>query len=174
MPFITWHATPIASRFPTTASFDIADGKVTFRWKDYAHKNKKRLMTVTAEEFLRRFLLHTLPRRFVRIRFFGFLANRRRGGAVAAVCAIARSSSAAAHYNPHSEGDKAIAHDNAKWILMAHRLLGVRTRTVLNNQEPSEADVDCRRALETLRYRRSLPESPDTHCGKPPHTSTSS
>jgi hypothetical protein len=56
-----------------------ADGKVTFRWKDYAHKNKKRLMTVTAEEFLRRFLLHSLPRGFVRIRFCGFLANRRRG-----------------------------------------------------------------------------------------------
>jgi hypothetical protein len=35
-------------------------------------------MTITAEEFLRRFLVHTLPRRFVRIRFFGFLANRRR------------------------------------------------------------------------------------------------
>ena len=45
-------------------------------WKDYAHKNKQRLMTVTAEEFLRRFLLHTLPRGFVRIRFCGFLANR--------------------------------------------------------------------------------------------------
>lgn len=58
---------------------NLADGKVTFRWKDYAHKNKKRLMTVTADEFLRRFLLHTLPRGFVRIRFCGFLANRRRG-----------------------------------------------------------------------------------------------
>jgi hypothetical protein len=58
---------------------DFADGKVTFRWKDYGHKNKKRLMTVTAEEFLRRFLLHSLPRGFVRIRFCGFLANRRRG-----------------------------------------------------------------------------------------------
>jgi hypothetical protein len=58
---------------------DFADGKVTFRWKDYAHKNKKRLMKVTAEEFLRRFLLHSLPLRFVRIRFCGFLANRRRG-----------------------------------------------------------------------------------------------
>ena len=57
---------------------NLADGKVIFRWKDYAHKNKKRLMTVTAEEFLRRFLLHTLPRGFVRIRFCGFLANRRR------------------------------------------------------------------------------------------------
>ncbi len=58
---------------------NFADGKVTFRWKDYAHKNKKRVMTVTAEEFLRRFLLHSLPRGFVRIRFRGFLANRRRG-----------------------------------------------------------------------------------------------
>ena len=58
---------------------NFADGKVTFRWKDYAHQSKQKLMTVTAEEFLRRFLLHTLPRGFVRIRFCGFLANRRRG-----------------------------------------------------------------------------------------------
>jgi hypothetical protein len=56
----------------------LTDGKVAFRWKDCAHGNKRRLMTVTAEEFLRRFLLHTLPRGFVRIRSFGFLANRRR------------------------------------------------------------------------------------------------
>jgi hypothetical protein len=55
------------------------DGEsVTFRWKDYAHGNKKRKMTVTADEFLRRFLLHTLPRGFVRIRSFGFLAGPRR------------------------------------------------------------------------------------------------
>jgi hypothetical protein len=57
---------------------NFADGQVTFRWKDYAHGSKQKLMTVTAEEFLRRFLLHVLPRGFVRIRFFGFLANRRR------------------------------------------------------------------------------------------------
>ncbi len=55
-----------------------ADGKVTFRWKDYAHGNQHRLMTLTADEFLRRFLLHTLPREFVRIRSFGFMAHRRR------------------------------------------------------------------------------------------------
>jgi len=55
-----------------------ADGKVTFRWKDYACGNKSRLMTLAAEEFLRRFLLHVLPHGFVRIRFFGLLANRRR------------------------------------------------------------------------------------------------
>lgn len=55
------------------------DGEsVTFRWKDYAHGNQKRQMTVSADEFLRRFLLHTLPRGFVRIRFFGFMAGPRR------------------------------------------------------------------------------------------------
>jgi hypothetical protein len=52
--------------------------QVTFRWKDYAHGNKKRKMTLSSQEFLRRFLLHVLPRGFVRIRSFGFLANRRR------------------------------------------------------------------------------------------------
>jgi hypothetical protein len=54
------------------------NGQVTFRWRDSAHKNKKRLMTLPVDEFLRRFLLHILPRGFVRIRHFGFLANRRR------------------------------------------------------------------------------------------------
>jgi len=55
-----------------------SDGKVTFLWKDYAHGSQQKLMTLSAEEFLRRFLLHVLPRGFVRIRFFGFMANRRR------------------------------------------------------------------------------------------------
>ena len=54
------------------------DGKVTFRWKDYAHGAKQRLLTLTGEEFLRRFLQHVLPRGFVRIRFFGFLSPRKR------------------------------------------------------------------------------------------------
>jgi hypothetical protein len=55
------------------------DDRVTFRWRDSAHKNKKRLLTLPAGEFLRRFLLHMLPRGFVRIRHFGFLASRSRG-----------------------------------------------------------------------------------------------
>jgi hypothetical protein len=57
----------------------LEDGKVTFRWKDYAHGNKQRTMILGAHEFLRRFFLHVLPHGFVRIRFFGFLANRSRG-----------------------------------------------------------------------------------------------
>lgn len=52
------------------------DGKVTFRWKDYAHGGKKRKMTLAAEEFIRRFLLHVLPKGLVRIRHYGWMANR--------------------------------------------------------------------------------------------------
>src|SRR5229473_2578458 len=55
-----------------------ADGKVTFRWRDSAHNNEQKLLTLALDEFLRRFLLHVLPKGFVRIRNFGFLANRRR------------------------------------------------------------------------------------------------
>ena len=56
----------------------LADGQVIFRWRDSAHNNEQKLMTVSLDEFLRRFLLHVLPKGFVRIRHFGFLANRRR------------------------------------------------------------------------------------------------
>jgi len=55
------------------------DGKVTFRWKDYAHGNQQRTTTLDAVEFLRRFLLHVLPSGFMRIRYYGFLANCVRG-----------------------------------------------------------------------------------------------
>jgi len=51
------------------------DSKVSFRWKDYAHANRPRVMTLSAIEFIGRFLLHVLPKGFVRIRHFGFLAN---------------------------------------------------------------------------------------------------
>jgi hypothetical protein len=54
------------------------DGQVTFRWRNSAHHNEHKLMTLSVDEFLRRFLLHILPKGFVRIRNFGFLANRRR------------------------------------------------------------------------------------------------
>src|ERR1700736_4011394 len=54
------------------------DGQVTFRWRDSAHHNEQKLMTLSLDEFLRRFLLHVLPKGFVRIRNFGFLANRKR------------------------------------------------------------------------------------------------
>ncbi len=54
------------------------DGLVRFRWKDHADAGKLKVMTLSAEEFIRRFLLHVLPDRFTRIRHFGLLANRDR------------------------------------------------------------------------------------------------
>jgi hypothetical protein len=57
---------------------DFEDGMVRFRYKDYAHGNRKRVMTLTAMEFVRRLLLHVLPTGFVRIRHYGILANRHR------------------------------------------------------------------------------------------------
>jgi hypothetical protein len=57
---------------------NVTDHDVTFRWKDYTHHSKPRTMTLSHEEFLRRFFQHALPTGFPRIRYFGFLANRRR------------------------------------------------------------------------------------------------
>ncbi len=57
---------------------DIDDGKVQFRWKDYRNGHRQKTMTLGADEFIRRFLLHVLPNGFQRIRYFGFLANRYR------------------------------------------------------------------------------------------------
>src|SRR5208337_4677323 len=56
----------------------LVDQQVTFRWRDRAHNNQEKLLPLSLDEFLRRFLLHLLPKGFVRIRYFGFLANRRR------------------------------------------------------------------------------------------------
>jgi hypothetical protein len=56
------------------------DGQVSFRWKDYRHQQRSQVMTVSGEEFIRRFLLHALPTGFQRIRYYGFLANCHRAG----------------------------------------------------------------------------------------------
>lgn len=57
---------------------DMENGEVRFRWKDYRDNNRQKTMTLTADEFIRRFLLHVLPHGFQRIRYYGFLGNRYR------------------------------------------------------------------------------------------------
>ena len=57
---------------------NIEDGQVTFRYKDYRHGSQQKTMTLSADEFIRRFLLHVLPEGFHRIRYYGFLGNRYR------------------------------------------------------------------------------------------------
>jgi hypothetical protein len=78
------------------ASF--ADGQVTFRCRDSADHNKQKLLTLPVDEFLRSFLLHLLPEGFVRIRNFGFLANRQRATlhSSAALLSVARRGTRAA------------------------------------------------------------------------------
>jgi hypothetical protein len=60
----------------------LESGRVTFRWKNYARASESATMTLPAAEFIRRFLLHVLPNGFVRVRHFGFLANRCRSHSV--------------------------------------------------------------------------------------------
>ena len=57
---------------------DVAAGRVTFRYKDYAANNESKTLTLAADEFLRRFVQHVLPRGFVKVRHYGLLANRQR------------------------------------------------------------------------------------------------
>jgi hypothetical protein len=57
---------------------NLCNGDVSFLWRDYADHNRQKIMTLKAAEFIRRFLLHVLPSRYVRIRHFGLLANRKR------------------------------------------------------------------------------------------------
>jgi hypothetical protein len=66
---------------------ELADGKVTFSYRDYAHGGQERLQQLTAVEFLRRFLQHVLPRGFVKVRHYGLLANGQR---VANLCLCRR------------------------------------------------------------------------------------
>jgi hypothetical protein len=76
------------------------DGQVTFRWRDYRHHGRVKLMLLAAEEFIRRFLLHSLPDGFHRIRHYGFLANRQRAEKLALCCRLLAASPV-----PASDGD---------------------------------------------------------------------
>ena len=62
----------------------VTDTEVRFRYQDYAHGNRRKVMTLDAQEFIRRFLLHVLPSGFMRIRHYGLLANRAKGVKLAA------------------------------------------------------------------------------------------
>jgi hypothetical protein len=68
---------------PTFAHSSLEDRQVGFRWRDYRHHDKVKTMTLTADQFIRRFLLHSLPDGFHRIRHYGVLANRHRAAKLA-------------------------------------------------------------------------------------------
>jgi hypothetical protein len=86
-----------------------ADGTVTFHWRDSAHNNEQRLLPLSVDEFLRRFLLHLLPRGFVRIRNFGFLANRRRATTLPLCFQLLGSA-------PHAQPQRTTASSSDTWL----------------------------------------------------------
>ena len=88
------------------------DGNVSFLWRDYADDSRQKTMTLKADEFIRRFLLHVLPERYVRIRHFGLLANRSRKDNIT-VCRKIIS------------GGKAVAKENTKQETWQEQLLRI-------------------------------------------------
>ena len=79
----------------------LENGRVTFRWKNYARGSQPATMTLNVEEFIRRFLTHVLPKGFVKVRHFGFLANRgRRENVVLCRKLLAASSAVASDLTP--------------------------------------------------------------------------
>ena len=67
---------------------NINDSKVSFKWKDYANQGKTKIMTLKANEFIRRFLLHILPKGFCKIRYYGLSANRKRKSNMVLICKL--------------------------------------------------------------------------------------
>jgi hypothetical protein len=91
-----------------TRLIGLADGKVTFRWRDYRHRGKTKVMVLDAREFIRRFLLHTLPDGFHRIRHYGFLANGHRAAKLE-LCRRLLANPLQQDPEPGVEGDTAVA-----------------------------------------------------------------
>jgi Putative transposase/Transposase zinc-binding domain len=87
----------------------LANGRVTFRYKDYALEQRHKTMTLSAEEFLRRFLQHVLPRGFVKIRHYGLLANRHRADKLALCRRLLLPLSMAAGVTPGQSSADAVA-----------------------------------------------------------------
>jgi hypothetical protein len=79
-----WHVLRYLGRYTHRVALSnqrivsLQDGQVTFSWRDYKDNNKTKLMKLDASDFIRRFLLHVLPSRFVKIRHYGILSNRNR------------------------------------------------------------------------------------------------
>ena len=84
----------------------LSDGEVRFTWKDYRQAGKTKVMTLAADEFIRRFLLHTLPDGFHRIRHYGFLANGSRSDHLARCCRLLAIHNASAESKPANDQAK--------------------------------------------------------------------
>ena len=108
----------------------ITDREIAFQWRDYRHHGKAKVMTLAANEFIRRFLLHTLPDGFHRIRHYGFLANGHRAKKLA-LCRMLLATPApepTAKITPSRRHDHCLACGSTSIV-----------RTILPRQQPSRS-----------------------------------
>ena len=114
----------------------LEDGRVTFRWKDYAHGNRHRLMTLDAVEFLRRFLLHILPSGFQRLRHYGLLANRIRQAKLG-VCQVLlqQQVSAPPSVSPNTKVAPGEEDAGAVWILSQNCLFEAKSENRVSENQ---------------------------------------
>jgi hypothetical protein len=132
-----------------------ADGKVRFRRKDYAHGSKWRVMTLDAEHFLRRFLLHVLPKGFVRIRHYGFLSNRCRDEKLQVIRALLPKSDAQSPSNQSAEDPALVeGHDYSTSATAARVCPRCKQRRLIAVQELAPQHFDAT-AMPTQAYDTS-------------------
>jgi predicted Zn-ribbon and HTH transcriptional regulator len=93
----------------------VENGMVSFIWKDYRHKNKKKVMTLTVTEFMRRFLLHVLPKGFKKIRFYELLGNRYRQNNIRKIRVLLAVSGDATEDNEVERPELLLEADNNKY-----------------------------------------------------------
>jgi hypothetical protein len=118
----------------------LSGGQVSFRWRDSAHGNKKRAMSLPADEFLRRFLLHLLPQGFVRIRNFGFLANRQRATLLPLCFSLLEGSPAVPAHAPEQPPRSTVLSKCPLCGATMHHLIERLTATQLLVRPPPLAD----------------------------------
>jgi len=91
----------------------LQNDKITFRWKDYRDGGRNKIMTLTAHEFIRRFLMHVVPSGFVRIRHYGFLANRNRAASIPLIQSTVASLPAPPSDTMLSKSSETVANDDS-------------------------------------------------------------
>ena len=128
------HKTAIANH--RLVDFDAE--QVRFRWRDYARGNKLKVMRLDADEFIRRFLLHVLPRRFTRLRHYGLLGNRGRARKLA-LCRTLLAQPTPEPREPETPQAMMLLPD---WD-RHHCVSAVRTWSATSNSPPRTAQLRC-------------------------------
>jgi hypothetical protein len=137
------------------------DRQVTFRYKDYRANGVEKTLTLAADEFIRRFLLHVLPDGFQRIRYFGFLGNRHRQAQLARCRALLGMALASPHEaRPTDSGDHVEALINCVRVSPHLDPNNARHGAIAKVRLASRAELHARVRTRNRRSARSLLAAP--------------